>query len=134
MAGLSAPSFENLTKKCLETNYSKFNAFFAKFRNKKLIAKLFLAPMPIGRGVSQQVFSAAEFKKARRLLRTYMNRKTKQKIARIRQRKRRQQVVREREARKRQYGLKRKLTAVKLLQYFVENSNSSKLNGLVFGV
>ena len=39
-------SFENLTKKSLEINYAKFNAFFSKFKNKRLIAKLFLAPVP----------------------------------------------------------------------------------------
>ncbi len=129
VCGVSTSSFENLTKKCLETNYSKFNAFFSKFKNKKLIAKLFLTPMPIKHGNCQEAFSAADFKKTRRLLKTYMNRKTKQKIARIRQRKRRQQMIKEKNARKRQSGLKRKLAAVKLLQFFIENSNSSKLNG-----
>ena len=72
VGGVSTSSFENLTKKCLESNYSKFNSFFAKFRNKKLIAKLFLTPMPSRRGaasqqVSQLVFSVSGFKKIRRL-------------------------------------------------------------------
>ena len=81
--------------------------------------------------MSQQVvFSTGDFKKTRRLLKTYMNRKTKQKILRIRKMKRFRQIAKDREERNRESNLKKKLSSVKLLQYFVENSNSFKLKRL----
>ena len=137
-------SFENLTKKSLEINYAKFNAFFSKFKNKRLIAKLFLAPVPSdGKGSKStknqtenskllstsmsKLFSASDFKKTRRLLKTYMSRKTRQKIIRLRLKKRRRQLAKQKEERIRQDALKKKLNSVKFLQYLIENSNNSNL-------
>lgn len=149
-------NFESLTKKTFENNYGKFNAFFSKFKNKKLIAKLFLTPIPkhsapanaesivkrngkSGKGntsvssVSKlsasmsQVFSVSDFKKTRKLLKTYMNRKTKQKIMRLKMRKRKRELTKEKEERNKQSILKKMLNSVKLLQYLIENSNSSRL-------
>lgn len=48
----------------------------------------------------------------------------------IRQRKVKRQTSRDREEGMRKFSLKKKLTSVKLLQYFVENNNSDKLKRL----
>lgn len=124
-------NFKSLTKKSLETNYAKFNAFFSKFKNKRLIAKLFLTPMPHSDKKKKSVFSVADFKKTRRLLKTYMNRKTKQKILRLKMRKRRRELAKEREEYKKQALMKKRHSSVKLLKYLIENSNSSKLKRYV---
>lgn len=124
-------NFKSLTKKSLETNYAKFNAFFSKFKNKRLIAKLFLTPIPHSDKKKKSVFSVADFKKTRRLLKTYMNRKTKQKIMRLKMRKRRREMAKEKEEYKKQAMLKKKHNSVKFLKYLIENSNSSKLKRYV---
>jgi flagellar biosynthesis protein FliP len=95
-------NFKSLTKKSLETNYAKFNAFFSKFKNKKLIARLFLTPIPHRNKKNKSVFSVADFKKTRRLLKTYMTRKTKQKIVRLQLRKRRRELAKEKDEYKKQ--------------------------------
>ena len=126
-------------KTSLKTNQTKFKTFLSKLKYKKLITKLFLTSLPADKSVERvsskksltamnsNEFSVNDYKKARKILATHMNRRMKQRIYRLKLRKHRSQMLEKKQKRLRQYELKKKLNQVKLLQYLIDNNSSKNL-------
>ena len=126
-------------KTSLKNNQTKFKTFMSKLKYKKLITKLFLTSLPAEKSVefvssknsltamNSNEFSMNDFKKARKILATYMNRNMKQRIYRLKLCRHRNRMLEKKQERLRQYELKKKLNQVKLLQYLIENNSSKNL-------